>query len=158
MSARPVTTHQETAMSSLHSLRRLTLCGSIAAALILGPLTPARAQSEASATLSAASMLPVAVSVAAPVMILSAGATLTVVAVEVSATGTVYVLERASDGARASLRFAGRAAGAVSAGIGTAVLVTAISTGYVLSAASEAIAFVPNEIGASLLYNERITR
>jgi len=122
MSARPVTTHQETAMSSLHSLRRLTLCGSIAAALILGPLTPARAQSEA------------------------------------SATGTVYVLERASDGARASLRFAGRAAGAVSAGIGTAVLVTAISTGYVLSAASEAIAFVPNEIGASLLYNERITR
>jgi len=28
----------------------------------------------------------------------------------------------------------------------------------VLSAASEAIAFVPDEIGASLLYNERITR
>ena len=145
-------------MSRFHSFRRLALCGSLAAVLMLGPLSPARAQSEASATLSALSLLPVAVSVAAPVMILSAGATLSVVAVEVSAAGTVYVLERASDGVRASLRFSGQAAGAVSAGIGTAVLVTAISTGYVLSAAGEAIAFVPNEIGASLLYNERITR
>jgi hypothetical protein len=33
-----------------------------------------------------------------------------------------------------------------------------LSTGWVLSAAGEAIAFVPNEIGRALLYNERITR
>ena len=41
---------------------------------------------------------------------------------------------------------------------GTVVVVTALSTGWVLSAAGEAIAFVPNEIGRALLYNERITR
>jgi hypothetical protein len=38
------------------------------------------------------------------------------------------------------------------------VVVTAVSTGWVLSAASEAIAFIPNEVGAALLYNERVTR
>jgi hypothetical protein len=35
------------------------------------------------------------------------GSTLTVVSVEASADGTVYVLERASDGARASIKVAG---------------------------------------------------
>ena len=103
-------------------------------------------------------MLPIAVSVAAPVVLLSAGAVLTVVAVEASTDGTVWVLERASDGARASVALAGRAGSGLSVAAGTAVVVTAISTGWVLSAAGQAIAFVPNEIGAALLYNERITR
>ena len=88
----------------------------------------------------------------------SAGAALTVVAVEATSAGSVWVLERASDGARASVRLGARAAEGLSVAAGTAVVVTAISTGWVLSAASRAIAFVPNEIGAALLYNERVTR
>jgi len=32
-----------------------------------------------------------------------------------------------------------------------------LSTGWVLSAAGQAIAYVPNEIGRALLYNERLT-
>lgn len=107
---------------------------------------------------SALSMLPVAVSVAAPAMFLSAGAVLTVVAVEASATGVVCVLERASDGARASVTLSAQAAGGLSVGVGTAVVVTAFSAGWVLSAAGRAIAYIPNEIGAALLYNERVTR
>ena len=107
---------------------------------------------------SAVSMLPIAVSVAAPVALLSAGAVLTVVSVEASAVGTIWVLERASDGARANIHVAGRAGTDLSVAAGTAVAVTAISTGWVLSSASEAIAFIPNQIGAALLYNERITR
>jgi len=103
-------------------------------------------------------MLPIAVSVAAPVAILSAGATLTIVAVEATSAGTVWMLERASDGAHASITLGGQAAGALSVAAGTAVVVTAFSAGWVLSAAGEAIAFIPNEIGAALLYNERITR
>lgn len=114
---------------------------------------PARAHSTASEA-SALSLLPVAVSVAAPVALFSAGAVLTVVAVEASARGTVWVLERASDGARVSVEFGGRA----SAALGTAVLVTAIGSGYILSAAGQAIAFVPNAIGMALLHNEQITR
>lgn len=114
---------------------------------------PAQAHSTASEA-SALSALPVAVSVAAPVMLLSAGVALTVVAVESTAQGTVWVLERASDGARASVRFAGQA----SAVLGTAVVITVIGSGYVLSAAGEAIAFVPNAIGTALLHNEQLTR
>jgi len=33
-----------------------------------------------------------------------------------------------------------------------------LASGWLISAAGQAIAFVPNEIGASLLYNERVTR
>jgi len=107
---------------------------------------------------SALSMLPIAVSVAAPVMLLSAGVTLTVVAVESTSAGTVWVLERASDGARASITLSGQAAAGLSVAAGTAVVVTAFSAGWVLSEAGKAIAYIPNAIGQSLLYNERITR
>lgn len=135
------------------SCRRLAVAMTIA--LSLG--TTAHAQSTLSDA-SAVSMLPIAVSVAAPVMILSAGAALTVVSVEATAGGTLWVLERASDGARASIRLVGRGIAGASVAAGTAVAVTVISTGWVLSAASEVIAFIPNELGAALLYNERITR
>lgn len=141
---------------TLHSIRR-RLASTAVAALLAINLVSANAQSEASA-LSALSALPIAVSVAAPVMILSAGVTLTVVAVEASAIGAVWVLERASDGARATVKLSAQAAGGLSVAAGTAVVVTAVSTGWVLSTASRAIAFVPNEIGAALLYNERVTR
>jgi hypothetical protein len=83
---------------------------------------------------------------------------LTVAAVSTVAEGTVWVLERASDGARASITLSGELAVGASATVGTAVVVTAVSAGWVLSAASTAIAFIPNEIGKALLYNERITR
>jgi hypothetical protein len=141
---------------NIRTIRRLLLSTTVAALLTLN-LASARAQSELSAV-SALSALPIAVSIAAPVMILSAGAALTVVAVEASATGAVWVLERASDGARASVRLGTQAAGALSLAAGTVVVVTAVSTGWVLSTASQAIAFIPNEIGAALLYNERVTR
>jgi hypothetical protein len=56
------------------------------------------------------------------------------------------------------VRLGAQAAAGLSSLVGTAVVVTAVSTGWVLSSASQAIAFIPNEIGAALLYNERITR
>jgi hypothetical protein len=132
----------------------------IAAAVFAGTLGSAHAHHHhpGPSDASALSMLPIAVSVAAPVMILSAGAMLSVVAVEATSAGTVWVLERASDGARASVTLGTAAAGGLSLALGTAVVVTAFSAGWVLSAAGRAIAYIPNEIGAALLYNERITR
>lgn len=119
---------------------------------------PAQAHRSGSASeLSALSMLPVVISVAAPVALLSAGAALSVVAVEAASEGTVWVLERASDGARMSMTLSGALVGGVSLAAGTAVVVTAVSAGWVLSAAGRAIAFIPNEIGKALLHNERIT-
>jgi hypothetical protein len=139
-------------------LRMATLRNTLAAALLATHLlTPAQAHTNASDA-SVLSTLPIAMSVAAPVMLLSAGAMLSVVAVEATSVGTVWVLERASDGARASVSLSAQAAGGLSVAAGTAVLVTAMSTGWVLSAAGRAIAFIPNEIGSALLHNERLTR
>ena len=127
----------------------------------------AQAQSDASVALS---LLPVA-SVAGtasvvgagasavatvPVALSVAGAVLTVKAVEVSANGTVYLLERASDGAQASVRVRGSAAHGASLAAGTVVTVSVVGSGVVLSAAGELIAFVPNALGRALLHNERL--
>jgi hypothetical protein len=130
----------------MKSLSYHVISASIALALMAGGPS-AQAQRVNASDASALSLLPVAVLVAAPAM-------LTVVAVEATAKGSVWIVERASDGARASLQLASGA----SAVVGTGVLVTAMSAGWLLSAAGQAIAFVPNEIGASLLYNERVTR
>lgn len=134
-------------------------------ALVLALAGPARAQSEASVALSAlpvasvvatASTAAVAVSVV-PVALSVGGAVLVVKAVEVTARGTVYVLERASDGARASVEVGARSVSAVAVGVGTVLTVSVIGTGVLLSAAGEAIAFIPNELGRALLHNERVT-
>lgn len=135
------------------------------AALTLSLALCAQAQSE----LSAISVAPVALSVmavsaggaalsVAPAALLSAGATLVVVSVEVVGGVTVWVLERASDGARISLRTAGQLAKGVAVSAGTAVAVSVIGAGTVLSVAGEVIAFIPNEIGRALLYNEQVSR
>lgn len=149
--------------------KQMLLAASLSAALVTGP---ARAQSEASLVLSA---LPVASVVGAgsavagsaaagaaavsvvPAALAVSGAVLVVKAVEVSARGTVIVLERASDGARASVELSGRAASGVVAGVGTAVAVSVIGAGVVLSAAGEVLCFIPNELGRALLHNERLT-
>ena len=114
----------------------------------------AKAQSDASEASVGLSALPVAVSVVVPAALLSGAAALTVVSVTAVADGTVWVLERASDGARISVRFTGN----VVVASGTVCALTVIASGTVISAAGRAIAFVPNEIGKSLLYNERVTR
>jgi len=127
----------------------------------------AQAQSEASA-LSAVSALPVAsvvvvggaaasTVVALPVALSTVGAVLVVKTIEVTARGTLCVLERVSDGARASVEIAGRGVAHVSLAAGTVVTVSAIGAGVVLSAAGEAIAFLPNALGRALLHNERLT-
>src|SRR5258705_12598565 len=93
--------------SKLTAARRIALCALSAVAISMAPLSPAQAHTNASSELSALSLLPVAVSVAAPVALLAGGVSLTVVAVEASATGTALVVERASDGIRETLYFSG---------------------------------------------------
>jgi hypothetical protein len=144
-----------------------TLLVATCAVIALAASPKAHAQSEASVVLS---MLPVAsivvvgaasaaagAVVAVPVILSTAGTVLVVKTVESTARGTVYVLERASDGATASVELVGRAAGGASIVAGTAVTVSVIGAGVVLSALGEAIAFIPNALGKSLLHNERIT-
>lgn len=149
-----------------HTLARWLLATSALCSAVLLPL-PALAQSEASAALS---LLPVAsvvgtasagaaasgAAVALPAALSLAGAVLTVQAVQVSALGTVYLLERASDGAQASVQVLGRGAAASAHGVGTVVVCSVIGTGVLLSVAGEVLAFVPNALGQALLHNERL--
>jgi hypothetical protein len=83
---------------------------------------------------------------------------LAVVSVQVVAGSTIWVLERASDAARITLKMSATGVEAASLGVGASVVVTAVSAGWILSAAGKALCFVPNEIGASLTHHERITR
>lgn len=146
-------------------LARFTLAAGVLAAAALP--VQAWAQSDASLALS---MMPVAsvivgvgasgaaagAVVAIPVALSVGGATLVVKAVEASAIGTVYLLERASDGAQASIEVAGKGSRAVVHGVGTAVECSLVTGGVVLSVAGAVIAFIPDAIGQALLYNERL--
>ncbi len=147
---------RELTMTSFLPHPRSSLIAALLAAALLAPAQAHRPS--AASELSALSALPVAVSVAAPALLLSGTAALTVVAVEASAAGTVWVLERASDGARISLTLSGDLAQGAVVASGTAVVVTAVAAGWVLSSAGQAIAFVPNSLGRTLTHNERVTR
>lgn len=130
----------------------------LAATIAAFAITPAWAHKPAPASqLSAMSVLPVAVSVAAPALLLSGTATLTVVAVEAGAAGTAWVLERASDGARISLNLSGELAQGAVVASGAVVTVTALAAGWVLSSAGQALCFVPNARGRTLTHHERVT-
>ena len=149
----------------LRALRAASLCCGMAAAALVGG--PVQAQSEASVALS---LLPVAslvgvssvgseaagAVVALPAALSVAGAVLTVTAVQASGAGTLYVLERASDGAQASVQVVARSAAASAHGVGAVVVCSVIGTGVLLSVAGEVLAFVPNAIGQALLHNERL--
>lgn len=132
-------------------MKKILLAGLAALALANAPAARAHGAASELSTLSA---LPVAVSVAVPVGLLVSGAALTVIAVEAASDATVWVLERASDGARFSLRLS---AGA-SVAVGGTVVVSTIAAGWVLASAGEALCFIPNELGRALLHDERITR
>ena len=139
--------------------RAAALCVAMSLALGLSAAPPAAAHPPNASDASALSALPLVVSATMPMAVLaSAGAVFTVAAVEASAVGTVWVLVRASDGLRVSITLAGRSVVAA----GAALSVVAVSTGWVLVEAgatlSAALCFIPNEIGASLLYNEQLTR
>jgi hypothetical protein len=94
--------------------------------------------------------------VVVPVALSVAGAVLVVKAIELGARGSVCVLERTSDGARVSLNITASGVGAVALSVGSAVVVSTIGAGAVLSAAGEVVAFVPNAIGRALLHNQRL--
>jgi len=107
---------------------------------------------------SALSMLPVAVSVTTPALLVSGTVALSVVAIEATADGMVWVLERASDGARLSVKWASLSVGMASVAVGTVVTVTAMSAGWLLSVAGEVLAVVPNTLGRALLHHEEVLR
>ena len=129
----------------------------LAIAAALATLNVAHAQSSSS-ELSEASLVPVAISVALPVVLVAGVGSIVVTGVEASAQGTVWIIENVADGVKGSICFAGRVGGAALVAVGTVVVVTVVATGMVLSAAGRVIAFIPNAVGRTLSYNQRVSR
>ena len=136
------------------ALRSSLVAVTVAGALIAS----ADARAESSNELSEASLVPVAISVALPVVVVGTAASVVVTGVEASAHGTVWIVENVADGVKGSICFAGQVVGSVAVAAGTVIVVTAVATGMVLSTAGHVIAFVPNEIGRTLSYNQRVSR
>ena len=143
---------QETHMPTL--FRKTFAPALLVLGLLCGAALPARAHSEASAALSLMPVASVVVAaggasaaagavVALPAALSVGGAVLTVKAVQASATGTVYLLERASDGAQASVEVSGRAAGAASGAVGTVLTCTVIGRPIWLSARTSEVEVAP---------------
>jgi hypothetical protein len=162
---KPICWRMATTPDAKETAMKTTISG-IILAMTLAATGSAQAHAEASA-ISALSAVPVASIVggstiagsvaAVPLALSVTGAVLTVTAVEASARGVVLVLERASDGARASVELVGRSMAGLAFGVGSVIACSVIGTGVVLSVASEAIAFIPNALGNALLHDERLS-
>jgi hypothetical protein len=130
---------------------------SLVTVLALATSPHAQAQSSSS-ELSEASLVPIAISVALPIVLVAGVGSIVVTGVEASAEGTVWVVENVADGVKGSICFAGRVVGAAAIAVGTVVVVTVVATGMVLSTAGHVLAFIPNETGRTLSYNQRVSR
>jgi hypothetical protein len=138
--------------------------------LTLAPV--AQAQSEASIAVSALPVASVVVvsgaglsvagaastaAVAIPAALSIAGSKLVIVSAEIIASGTVYVVERLSDGARATFKVVAASTRGLAYSVGTTVVVSVLASGVILSTAGQVLAFIPSEVGRVLLHNERLT-
>lgn len=112
------------------------------------------ASTRASENLSTASGLVVSGSVG----VLAASGELIVVGVERSARGVSVVVKNAADvsGDAVTVLLDGTAAASVA--VGSVLQASATGVGYVMVAAGKAIAFIPNEVGQSLLHQSSYTR
>ncbi len=108
--------------------------------------------SNASEALSAATGLVVLGSLSA----VAASSYVVVASVETVAEGVVVVLKGASTGVEASVQLSAAAAAGLSDAAGKAISVTATSTGHMLVMSGKVLAFIPNEIGKSLLHHSRV--
>ena len=78
-----------------------------------------------------------------------------VTGIEVSGEVAKLAMEGVGNSVRTVANVSASAAGAASVGVGTSVRVVAESTGTSLIAGGRLLAFIPNEVGRSLLFHAR---
>ena len=119
-------------------------CASASAA---DPSAPSKAISEVTGSLVAGSIIAVGVT-----------GSVVVESVQAVGDGIEVVLEGAGQASRATVRLSGESARALSIGAGTVLQVVAMSAGQALVLSGKVIAFIPNEIGRGLSYNQRVSQ
>ncbi len=135
-------------------LKGLVLGAALMFAIPMVPVAYAADSTRASQNLSVASGLVVLGSMS----VLAAGGELIVTAVEQSARGVSVAVRHVGNasGEVVTVLLDGAAASAVV--LGGAVQASATGVGYVLVASGKALAFIPNEIGQSLIHQSRYSR
>lgn len=83
------------------------------------------------------------------------GAQFTVSALEAAGESVVVVMRGASEAATVSVKASANVVGAASVVVGSTVQVVAESLGNALYAGGKLIAFIPNEVGRSLIHQSR---
>ena len=69
---------------------------------------------------------------------------------------TIVVLKGVSEGAEVSITVASGAARELSVAVGTSVVVVADATGHALMTGSRMLAYIPNELGRSLIHQTKV--
>ncbi|MBS0408222.1 MAG: hypothetical protein JSS17_18025 [Proteobacteria bacterium] len=131
---------------------------SLIAATLIGLLTSttALAQSETASQASALSMEPSLASASATLELLPAGSRLVVTALRPVGGMVEISAETAAHVTVTGLRVSAAAARKTGLSIGTTLAVTAIASGWLVSAAGEAIAFVPDRLARSLIHHQAL--
>ncbi len=88
--------------------------------------------------------------------LLAASGQLAVASIQVVGESTVLVLRGVSSAAEVSVQIASGMLQGMSLAVGTIVTVVAEAVGSALLVGSTMIAYIPNEIGRALVYQERI--
>jgi len=88
--------------------------------------------------------------------IIASGSELVVTSVERIGESTVIVAKGASAAGAESVKLSISAVAGASLAVGAVLQVVAYSTGYSLMAAGQVLAFIPNEVGRSLLHRQRV--
>ncbi|WP_394779511.1 hypothetical protein [Undibacterium sp.] len=127
---------------------------SFVAALLLSSLLAGKAQ--ANCLSCDASGFSAYVVVGGSMSLVAASGTIVVESVEKVADGVVIVFKGASQAGKASIKLTGAVAGGLSVAAGTVVETAAMSTGTMLIVSGKALAFIPNEIGSSLLHQSKV--
>lgn len=79
---------------------------------------------------------------------------LSVTGVEVSAAGAVWLVTGMAKGSGEAIEFSVKVSGGASMAVGTTLEVVSGTAGSLLMASGQAVAFIPNALGAALFYSE----
>jgi hypothetical protein len=139
-------------------LRTMMIAAALAAALHT-PLVQAQQLSQASHGISNASAAISAGSglvVQGSLQMVAGAGQLSVAAIQVVGESTVLVLRGVGTAVEVSVQIASQIARDLSLAVGTVVQVVAEGVGFALVSAGRMIAFIPNELGRSFLYQARL--
>lgn len=124
------------------------------AALLTG-LAPAQAHSENSGDGSGISLFASVIVAYGSILVADASGAVVVESVTRVADGVQVVLKGVGEGSKATLEFSGKFAEGFSIAAGTSGMLVATSAGHALVISGKVIAFIPNQIGKSLLHHSR---